>query len=216
MGTLSKTSVNLITKFLTCEIDKRVLDGITYTLVLNDGKHNKEIEEFNEIRKSLDNDGFTATEVFRRYDLSNGYIYDLDLSQAVALTVKLSQAVAKMNNGNSPVGDMNISKESAERRSDDLKLLAKKVIASAKEGKNKIEVALFSRNKVPRIVVSGTDRNNKAVACQYDAFAIRHLDLEEVNSNYLVPTGLRIVKIETCEILPTTTGVRCILYIARA
>lgn len=216
MGNLSKASVNLVTKFLTCEVDKRVLDGITYTLIMKDGKHEKEIAEFDAIRKSLDNDGFGPNEIFRRYELSNGYIYDLDLAQAIAITIKLSQVVAQANNGKSPVGDMNITVESAERRRDDVKLLAKKVIEQAKSGKNKIEVALFSRNKVPRIVVSGTDSKGKSVACQYDAFAIRHLDLEEVNRDYLVPAGLRIVKIDTCEILPTLTGVRCILYLARA
>ena len=217
MKNLSTVSVNLMTEFLVSEVEAKALDGITYALMLKDGKHDAEINKYDELRRSLDRDGFGANEIFRRYELSNGIIYDLDIKMAVELTIKLSVAVAKANGGKSPVGDLNIAKESEERRREDIKLLAKKALNSAKNSGKvaKMEVALFSRNKVPKIVLTGTNSNGKSVACQYDAFAVRHLDIEEMNREFMVPSGYRVIKIEPCEILPSCTGVRCILYVAK-
>lgn len=215
MAKLSKESVNGITKFLVTEVQSKVTEGITYFMVLKDGKHDDIIAEYDAVRKQLDEDGYRADEVFRRYELSNGIVYDLDIQSAIALTVKMSEAVAKSNGGMSPIGDMNIAKESEERHREDVQRLAKKVVEKYKEGQSKLEIALFSRNKVPRIIVTGVNRKGQKVACQYDAYAIRHLDIEEVNRDYLSKHGLRIIKIESCEVLPTITGVRCILHVVR-
>ena len=215
MGKFSTNSVNGMAEFLTVEIVEKALDGITYTMILKDGKHNAMIEKYDALRKSLTEDGVKSNEIFRRYELSNGIIYDLDLKQAIDLTVKLSAAYAKSNGGKTPIGDFNMREEAEERRLEDIKLFAKKVLSNVKSGKSKFEVALFSRNKVPKIVVTGNDKNGNAVALQFDAFAIRHTDIEQVNRDFLVKEGYRIVKVEPCEVLPSLTGVRFIITVMR-
>ena len=95
--------------------------------------------------------------------------------------------------------------------------LARKCIHEFKEGHKTFDVALFSRNSVPRIVVSGKDpKSGKDGVVTYDAYAVRHWDIEEVNAKLLAKEGIRIAKIEPCEVIPTKTGVRFRLHLARA
>ena len=59
-------------------------------------------------------------------------------------------------------------------------------------------------------------KSGKPVLVKYDAFAIRHWDLGDINTKMLIPAGIRIVKIEPSEILPPKTGVRFVLHLAEA
>lgn len=212
---LSEKTVELVNRYVINELDMKVIDGISYVLTLNDGKHNEKIAECNELLEALRKDGVPDGAIFRKYNVSNGFVYDLDLKLAVEAIIKMASAVAERNNGQTPTGDMNIRQTSYERYKQDMESFAKEVIKRASNREMSFEVAMFSRNKVPRIVISGNAPDGRPVACQFPAFAIRHSDIEDVNRRFLAPKGLRVVKVEVCEILPSCTGVRFIIHVIK-
>ena len=217
MAEISKELLGKLTEFLTVEIESKALDGITYVLALKDNESDREdIEKYKAIRTCATKCGFGPNEAFRAYELSNGYIFDMDLVIAKQITILLSQKVAKQNNNKTPIGDI-IGDSPEQRRREDMVKLAKKCVNEFKDGHKVFDVALFSRNSVPRIVVSGTDpKSGKSSVVTYDAYAVRHWDIEEINCKFLAKEGIRIAKIEPCEVIPTRTGVRFRLHLARA
>lgn len=212
MAKFSSELLNKLTEFLICEVSSKALDGITYAMVLKDNKDKENYKRYMDIKKEAVNCGYNNDEVFRVYEVANGYIFDMDLSVAKKITAELSKAVAKANNGNTPAGDL-IGNNPDKRRKDDMLGLAKYVKQQYDAGNRQIEVALFSRNSVPRIIVSGVGPKNDMISIKYNAYAIRHWDIEAINANMLIPAGIRIAKLEPCEILPSKTGCRFVLYV---
>lgn len=204
MAKFSNELLNKLTEFLVCEIGAKALDGITYAMVLKDDK--QLYERCKDIKREAIKCGYANDEVFRIYAVANGYIMDMDLSVAKKITIELSKAVAKANGNETPVGDL-IGEGPSKRRKDDMLGLAKHIKKEYDNGKRVIEVALFSRNSVPRIIVNGIGPDGQLLPIKYAAFAIRHWDLENVNANILIPAGIRIARIEPMEVLPSKTGV---------
>lgn len=212
MAKFSSDLLNKLTEFLVCEIGSKALDGITYAMILKDPKDKDNYKRYTDIKREAVKCGYKNDEVFRVYEVSNGYIFDMDLNVAKKITSELSKAVAKANNGNTPTGDL-IGDSPDKRRKDDMLGLAKYVKQQYDNGKKQIEVALFSRNSVPRIIISGVGPKNDMISIKYNAYAIRHWDIESINANMLIPAGIRIAKLEPCEVLPSKTGVRFVLYV---
>lgn len=215
-GNISQSLMNLLTEFLVHEIDAKVLDGITYAFVLKTDKNAKETyKAYMNIKEEAKRCGFANDEVFRVYEVNNGYIFDMDLREAKKITKALAKAVAKdTKNNNIPI-DL-IGEKPEKRRQADMTSLARQVKREYDSGKMKMEVALFSRNKSPKITITGIGPKGNSLAIQYNAYAIRHWDIETINEKLLVPAGIRIAKIEPCEILPSKTGVRFIIYLDKA
>jgi len=214
MGKLSKELMGMLSEFLTSEIQNKALSGITYTMFFKDGKDKEMVEKYMKIREEADRCGYSQNEVFRVYEVSNGFIFDMDMSVAKYITAELSKVVAKQNGGKTPVGDI-IGEFPEKRRREDMTLLARYVKAQFKDGKKKLEVALFSRNSVPRIMITGGDKDGNQIALKYNAYAIRHWDIEEINIKLLAPYGIRVAKIEPCEIFPPKTGIRFIMHVVK-
>ena len=105
MAKFSNELLNRLTEFLICEIGEKALSGITYVLLLKE-KDKETYERYKGIKDEVIKCGYKNGEVFRVYDVPNGYILDLDLSVAKKITEKLSEAVAKTNNGATPAGDL--------------------------------------------------------------------------------------------------------------
>lgn len=216
MDETKRELVDGLTEFLICEVEEKVLQGISYIIIPKKESNKARIEKYDALRKAMTKAGIGENETFCRYELPNGIIYDLSLAEAVKLTEKISLSVAKKNNGKTPVGDLGIRNKAFDRHREDLERLAKKIVESAKKGVAEIEVALFSKNDGGTIVITGSDSNSKAnVAVKYDAFALRHTDIEELNREFLALQGLMVTKIEAHEVLSSATGVRFILKIAR-
>ena len=211
MAKFSNELLNKLTEFLIIEIGEKALSGITYALYIKNTKDKEVYERYNEIKKEVLKCGYSNDEVFRIYEVSNGYIYDLDLSVAKKITAELAKAVAKTNGGTTPIGDL-IGDGPSLRRKADMLGLAKYVKQQYDEGKRVVEVALFSRNSVPRIVITGVGPNGEMLPIKYSSFSIRHWDIQSINANILIPAGIRISKLEPCDILPSRTGCRFILY----
>lgn len=220
MAKIPKSLMDRLTDFLVTNIESKALSGITYVMALYSDK--ELIEKCKAIRVEATEAGFQPNEMFRVYEIKDsGYIFDMDLSVAKFITSKLSEAVSKNRNIEIPNNDI-IGDAPERRRREDMTQFAK-YCKSQYEQLSKttsspvIEVALFSRNSVPNIVINGTDKTSgKQVLLKYNAYAIRHWDIEEVNQAILVPAGLRVSEIRPCEILSSKTGVRFEITIARA
>lgn len=210
-GVMTKSLTGKLTKFLVEEIEGRVSDGITYMMVMKDPREKAMHKELMAIKDEALSCGFKADEIFRVYEVTNGYVFDMDINLAKAIAVELTKIEAKRNNGATPVGDL-IGSLPEKRRREDIVGLGKYIKAQYREGKKSVEVALFSRNTVPKIKINVDDSKGNPVIMTYNAFAIRHWDLEEVNTSELIPQGISIKSIEACEILPSRTGVRFVLH----
>lgn len=209
---LSKNVLNMLTDFLINEIGSKSLNGITYALLIK-GKDNKKIARYLKIREEASKCGIGDREVFRVYELSNGFIFDIDMDIVKAITTELIKSVNKTN-GNL-TGQSVIGNHPEKRRVNDMEALAKLIIAKNKSGSNNIEVALFSRNSTHKIVITGVGKRNEMLNIYYNAYCIRPEDIEEINEKYLIPQGIRASGVELSEILPTRTGVRADIHIER-
>lgn len=210
MGNTSKKMMNLLTEFMISEIGSKALDGITYSFVLKDNPNDREsYNRYMEIYKEVRNCGFSPDEIFRAYELSNGYIFDMDLNVVKHISTELVKAVEKTDGVQYGTGDL-IGSSPEKRRKADMNGLANYVLGELQKGKSVTEVALFNRNSVPHIIISGKTAGRYA-SIKYNAYAIRHWDIEIINAKLLIPAGARISRIEPCEILPTKTGVKFLI-----
>ena len=216
MADISKELYGKLTEFLTIEIESKVLDGITYAMTLKNENDRESTESYKRIKDVAIKSGLGQNEAFRVYELQNGYIFDMDLTIAKHIAYLLSKKVNKDTNGKMPVGDF-IGDKPEKRRQEDMQKLARKCVNQFKAGKKVFDVALFSRNSVPRIQITGRDkRSGKDTVITYDAYAVRHWDIEEINARLLAKDGIKIAKIEPCEVIPSKTGVRFTLHLDKA
>jgi len=214
MADIPKELYGKLTEFLTIEIESKVLDGITYVLALKNDADRENIERYKRIKEAALKSGFGPNEVFRVYELSNGYIFDMDLNVAKQITYLLAKKVNQTNKA-IPATDI-IGDKPEERRREDMQKLAKKCITQYKAGNKVFDVALFSRNSVPRIQITAKDSHSNDTVITYDAYAVRHWDIEEINERLLAKEGIKIAKIEPREVLPSKTGVRFTLHLSKA
>lgn len=211
MGKISVELFDMLRDFLVSKPAGKALDGITYNLLLKNERDRENYEKFMEIKKEALRCGFNNNEVFRVYELSNGYIFDMDLSVAKAITYELSKQVARQDRNEKIAGDL-IGDYPEQRRREDMILLSKFLKSRFNRGERRVEVALYSQNTVPRITINAKNEKGEPIALKYNAYAIRHWDIEELNARLMIPDGIRISKIEPCEVMPSKTGVRFIIH----
>lgn len=204
----SKTLLDMLAEFMICEIGSKALDGITYSMVFKDNskKEQELYKRYTEIKQEAIKCGFTNNEVFRTYEVSNGYIFDMDLNIAKQITAEIAKSVAKANGGKTPLGEL-LKDKPDQRRKRDIQALARYLTSQYDAGKKQCEAALFSRNSTNKIIITGKGPNGETLAYRYNAYAIRHWDIEIINEKYLIPSGFRVKRIQPCEILPSKTGV---------
>lgn len=211
-GKASPELIDKMTAFLINEIGSKAIDGITYTMVLKEDKDKEAYKRYMDIRKEAQKCGYSSDEAFRVYEVANGYIFDMDMSVAKKISYELSKAVNKTNGGQTPVRDL-IGDKPDKRRKSDMLGLAKYVKSEFDSGNMELQVALFSRNSTPRIMTTGIGPKNEILTVKYNAYAIRHWDIETINSELLIPAGIRIAKLEPCKVLPSKTGVKFNIYL---
>lgn len=206
MAEFSDALIRMLTEFMVCEIGTKTLDGITYTMLMKTPKDKEAYDRYMEISKEAIRCGYSSEQVFRTYEVSNGYIFDMDILTAKQMTVELSKAVAKLNSNTTPVGNL-IGDRPEQRRRRDMFYLSRYLKSQFDKGKLQTEVALFSRNSSNKIVISGKGPKGEALTITYNAYALRHWDIESVNEKLLIPAGFRVSRIQPCEVLPSKTGV---------
>lgn len=208
MAEFSDTLISMLTEFMVCEVGTKTLDGITYALLMKTEKDRETYEKYIKIKQEATRCGYSSEQVFRTYEVSNGYIFDMDIMTAKQMTVELSKAVAKMNNNATPVGNI-IGDKPEQRRKKDMIALSRYLKNKFDSGIMQTEVALFSRNSSNKIVLNGKGPKPKeeTLTITYNAYALRHWDIEMVNEKLLIPAGFRVSRIQPCEVLPSKTGV---------
>lgn len=207
----SKELLDMLTQFIVTEIGGKALDGITYVLVRTDNTATQvdrdRITKYEAIRKEATLCGFNDSQLFRMYNLSNGVIFDIDMGITKKITSALAKRVLATQDKGQDTEDI-IGNQPEKRRKSDMIALTMYLNEQFKAGKTIVDVALFSRNSVPEIVINGQLADGRYAIQKYKAYAIRFWDLEEVNKNLLIPMmKIRIKSVAPGMILPTRTGV---------
>lgn len=186
------------------EIGDKVFDGINWALIFKTNA--AAINEYEAVRQQLKDMGFTHGEVLRAYVAPNGLIYDID-SQVIKMLVR---KIMEGNEQESECNDM-IEKAYEMRRNQELSKLHIYLMKAYKANKTKVSLALYNVNKGNKITYTTTVETgqyaNKKVEITLPAFALRHWDLESLNRDYLIPSKIKIQKVQLMEILPSRTGV---------
>lgn len=206
MGNMSKTLLDMLAEFMICEVGSKALDGITYTMILKTSKDQQLYDRYMKIKTEALNCGYNDTELFRVYELSNGFIFDMDISTAKQIIAEMNKAV-EQSGGETPYTLDILNEMPDKRRKNDMKNLARYLKQEYDKGKNQVELALFSKNATNRIMINGKSHGGENLMICYNAYAIRHWDIELVNEKLLIPAGFRVSRIQPCEILPSKTGV---------
>lgn len=208
-----------LTRMYAREICDSIVQGITYALTFkSDEMKNK---EYLDIKQKLKESGFNSSEVMRVFELCNGYIFDLDLSMAQRIAIDLIKSTLTADEKLSNSDKYMLRDKPRERHELDMQKLADECVKKASESNKDVvehEVALFSKNKgnVIKFNAQVNVRGKlKPYLFTYSAYALKHTDLEELNRCLLVPRGLKICKVQPCEILPTKTGVKFKLWIEK-
>lgn len=206
MADISKRLLDMLSGFTINEIGTKVINGVTYTMLIkNDSKRDQDLyKQYMAIRDEATACGFNDNEVFRRYEVSNGYIFDMDISTAKQIVMEIAKTA--------PLSDREILRNMIQtkpdaRRKADIEKLGKFLKTEYESGRTQVEVALFNRNTTGRISVTLTGANNSTLMIRYNAYSIRPLDIELVNEKYLIPNGFRVKSLKSCEILPSKSGV---------
>ena len=205
-----------LTLFLVESIGEKAYDGITYVLLSSSNEEDrKKISNYNNIRKHLESNGYDSNQVMQALQVPNGVIFDLNVEAAREMTVQLARMIGEATDGKIGGNVDLINDGPMKRREKDINELAKYLVAQAKQGKNHVELALFSRNFTRKIICTAKDSNNKDVQIKLNAYAVRHWDIPKV-SNVLMSMGYKITGAKAGEILPSKTGVRFTISVAKA
>lgn len=208
MAEFSKKLLDMLTEFMVCEVGSKAVDGITYTLLLKNNKDKEEIDRYLDIKHEAIKCGYNNNEVFRVYEINNGFIFDMDIATAKQITAEIVKTLNKNNAGIQNTDLINNMPD--KRRKKDMIALGRYLKEEYDNGKREVEVALFSKNSTNRIIINGKNSSGEPVAIKYNAYAIRHWDIELINEKLLIPAGFRVSRIQPCEILPSKTGVNFI------
>ena len=213
MANFSAELLNKLEGFFVNSIADKVLDGVTYIMVFSDEQ--KMFNAYNKIREEVDELGYDKNTLFRVYQFCNGYVFDMDLSVSIYLAEKIvKENVAEAGESNTNI-KVNISDMIKDKRKSAMVSFAKYCKSQMDKGITEFDVAMYSRNTVPKILISGKDTNGNPLMLQYRAFPLRHWDIDTVSNELLLPNGVRISKVESCEILPARNGVRFKIYLSR-
>lgn len=218
MPRFSDTLKNYLSEFFVREIGGNEVYGMTYAFVMkepNNPVEKKKYDNYMLIRNEANACGYSKNEVFRVYEVSNGYIFDMDLGIAKKISQEILLGVVrekKLEGFNiDTIGDKPLK-----RRKKDMVALSKFLLQQLKqEGKSQVEIALFSKNVTNRIMVTGVLENGDKVCVKYNAYALRHADIETLNEQLLIPQGIRVAAMQPCEILPYKNGVSFIFKLEK-
>lgn len=197
-------AVSKITGIVANSIGEKIVDGVNWALILNSDSDT--INEYETIRQELKDMGYNRGEVLRAVSAPNGLIYDIDASVIKKLVSQLMSGSDVEKSSKTIMDNAYI-----ERRNSEFQKLHVYLMKAFRQGKTTVSVALFNTNQGNKItyktyVESGKYAGQK-VEVSLPAFALRHWDLQELNRDYLIPSKVKIARVQVIEILPTRTGV---------
>ena len=213
-GELSKNLLDKLTEIICVDVGSKILDGVTYIILSKSPKDKAKVERYNSVRRLIDSENYAPEEIFRIYEVANGYIYDIDMNIAKMITTLLAKLAAQKNPELKDMPDL-IGTQPDENKDYQMKLLAKKCLEAFKNNQDTLEIALFSRNKTNKIILTADGMNKEKVVITYPSFALRPWDLEEINVKYLIERGMRISGVKAYEIIGNNSGLRVSLTLGK-
>lgn len=214
---LSAETKTKLANFLVEDIGpKEVLDGITYVLLSGNERDVAKAKELTKIQAEVDEAGVNHNNVLRSYKVSNGMIFDLNLGVAKQTSEFITQSMCKAGAiDKSKLSSADLIKDGPDkRRYEDIVKLGKYLKTCYDKKQYTVDVALFSRNKVGTTTFNAK-KDGKDVTVKYNAYAIRHWDIQSLNENILYKLGFGVSKLEAGEILPSKNGVRFRLTLSK-
>lgn len=144
--------------------------------------------------------------VFRELELRNGFVYILDRRITSTINEAIKQKVRELNGKEARVDEL---PDPQEVIADYQKLLGEYVIEQMRNGRDRFDVAMYTKASGPEIVITGRSALNpeEMLAVRYRSFPLLVEDIMEVNKQYLNPIDLKISKIKPGEILPSRQGI---------
>lgn len=214
---------NRLVNFMHDELQEKVVDGITYVLKNGSSEADKTaIKEYIGLRKQIEDEmgNEEADNIFRAYTIKNGdgvttgIVFDLNIDVMSDIMKKLQEIAKEQKIPGLDERDLNedlIANGPAERRKKDIVLMAETVAKRFKEnsknGTYNYTVAMYCRNKTPKISINGVDSKGNVINIKYDAFALRHFDLAVVGRILGEKYGIKLKSAAVKEVLPSKTGI---------
>lgn len=200
------------------EVGTFLIRGVTYGLVLKDARTEAKVKKYLELKYKLEECG--VLNIFRVYELCNGHIFDFGLRYAQELTLDLLRDSYEKGEQVPKNDVLMLNNVPVQKRKSELnnlgKLCVKKLTEKPKDQQYaEFNVGLYNRNTVPVIRFQAEGTDGSKLLLKYDAFALKHTDLDVLNREILVPRGYRVCKVQPCEIFPTCTGAKFRLWVER-
>lgn len=211
MKSMSKELQSMVTGFVVSEISSRALDGITYAIK---DYNNSDCEDYIKIREEADKCGYDSDELFQVIEVSNGYIFDLDLGVTKKVSMDLVKASCNITGKHKDlVGILDVKVE--QRRKRDTERLAKEILRTAKEGKSEVKVALYSNHNSDYIRILAKKENGEREYVNFKAYALRFSDIRSLNEEILSKSGYRISSVQSEYIIPRNKALLTTLEIQK-
>lgn len=191
-------------------IGDKILDAVTYALFY-DGEESLSAPCEEAYLDS--NDYFGELEVMRKVKTCNGIVYDVDMSLICYILKEWLESDEEKGVDMEGYDELIGNTPETERESEIKRFSELCIDTFKKQNRRKLEVALYSMARIPILLITGRNQQNKSISLYYHAFALRQWDIEAANKNYLVPNGIRVNKLEVCDILPERQGVRFIVHL---
>ena len=207
---LSDDAVGKLAEVICTDIHTNIVKGVTYILLEEKPNTKVRLDMYMGLRREIDSEGFKPDEVFRVYKVSNGYVFDMEQEIAVSITKAIMQKSGSLDDKNMRAVLNSVVERSKVRREKEMKRLAALFYKAYKAGKTSLEVLLFGKNEVGKVIITVKDGKDDYVIT-YPSFMLRPSDMQSVNEEYLIKSGIRIKSIETGEIVGTNRGLRVVV-----
>lgn len=207
---LSDDAVGKLAEVICTDIHTNIVKGVTYILLEEKPNTKVRLDMYMGLRREIDSEGFKPDEVFRVYKVSNGYVFDMEQEIAVSITKAIMQKSGSLDDKNMRAVLNSVVERSKIRREKELKRLAALCYKAYKVGKTSLEVLLFGKNEVGKVIITVKDGKDDYVIT-YPSFMLRPSDMQSVNEEYLIKSGIRIKSIETGEIVGSNRGLRVVV-----
>lgn len=206
MKEFSKKLRDMLTDFIVSEIGSKGLDGVTYAAKQRTPQNEEDIARFIAIREEADACGYDTQEVFRVFEVANGYVFDMDLKAMSQILVKIAKSAASITGKHMDMADSVYHDPEAMRKSDAVRL-AKFINEKVENGETEVQVALFSRVNTTKISYTGDVESKGSCLVSVPAFRIRANDIKALNVGPLRKYGIVVREVSPQYITPRENGV---------
>lgn len=209
---ITKDILKIVEPLFMDEIGSSILDGITYAVLANNDTNKIRINRYKNMIESLKESsiGSNSSEIVKAFKLCNGYVFDLNIAIAKKLAMDMiMESYRDYGVDFKPTSDIvtNMNTKPNDAVIAELKRLSEFCVKSFHKGNKEIYVILYNRS--PRRKITYTSKyKGQSIQSTYDSFSVRHFDLAKINENYLFNKGVRIAKVEPCEVLHKSSGVK--------